>query len=373
MPRPIAKDDRVQQLNLQNRISHNNYDGVNVPAVETHQSISTSSAARASNMDNSVNQNSPNEDQEVVDFHTAQISEVKIEYPDCGDYNFVQSVPMIRIVRIDGRENDSAQLIGKKTEKTKNVETLVPHVKSSSQQAERAQTSHATTSFQGSIQNNNKIKEIAKKGLGSKEAVAEREKESNQSSSNGEVESSLASGSIVLKTNKKTNLSLKNFTTQKIPRFSTLEREPNLSNELLQNNEFENTLPKRLTRSQTRKQETNTTHEMPGRRLTRSQTQDGALFSELGAKGIQTQIVDATRSNVPKKKRKTSLPLPSDDVAAQPLAHSMETRARLRNTNWPSSSNANNAGNSGNVGKRKGGAKFNSKKSQYPKKKGENT
>uniref|UniRef100_A0A1B0A6L3 FHA domain-containing protein n=1 Tax=Glossina pallidipes TaxID=7398 RepID=A0A1B0A6L3_GLOPL len=500
MPRPIVKDERIQQLNLENRISHDIHDSGNVPAVQSHQPIPTRSAVRATNIDNSVNQNSPNGDlnfhtakivevkieypdsgdynfvqsvpmtsivripggendstqliskktekakyvemlrpyvksssqqdeqaqtshattsvqgcyeysiqnndkskqvakkslgnkeatninkranqnspngdQEVVNFHTAKIVEVKIEYSDSGDYNFVQSVPMTSIVRIPGGENDSAQLISKKTEKTKYVEMLRPHVKSSSQQDEQAQTSHATTSVQGcyeySIQNNNKIKEIAKKGLGNEKAVAEREKESNKSR-----ESSHTLESTVPKTNKKNNMSTRNIAMQGVPRsrsirYHTLECEPSCFNELPENNEFENTLTKRLTRSQTRKKEinNNTEDEMSGRRLTRSHTQDGerTRVIELVTNGNQTQKENVTRSNVRKKERKTSLPLPSDVVPAQPLAHFMETRARLRNTNRPSSSNANNDGSSGNVAKRKGGAKFYSKKSKYPKK-----
>uniref|UniRef100_A0A1B0A4N5 FHA domain-containing protein n=1 Tax=Glossina pallidipes TaxID=7398 RepID=A0A1B0A4N5_GLOPL len=63
-PRPIVKDERIQQLDLENRISHDNHDSVHVPAVQSHQPMSTCSAVRATNMDNSLNQNSPNGDQE---------------------------------------------------------------------------------------------------------------------------------------------------------------------------------------------------------------------------------------------------------------------------------------------------------------------
>ncbi|KAI9589093.1 hypothetical protein GQX74_007262 [Glossina fuscipes] len=76
---------------------------------------------------------------------------------------------------------------------------------------------------------------------------------------------------------------------------------------------------------------------MPGRRLTRSCKQDG--------------------ERTKKKERKTSLT----------LVHFMETRARLRNTNRSSCSNANNAESSENEVKRKGGANFSSKKSKYAK------
>uniref|UniRef100_A0A1B0AI19 Mediator of DNA damage checkpoint protein 1 n=1 Tax=Glossina pallidipes TaxID=7398 RepID=A0A1B0AI19_GLOPL len=329
---------------------------------------------KATNINKRANQNSPNGDQEVVNSHTAKITEVKIEYPDSDDYTFIQSVPMTSAVRIGGGENDSAQLISKKTEKTKNVEMLFPHVTISSQQAERAQTSHATTSFQGSMQNNKKIKQIVKKGLENKKAIAGREKESNKSRSNDGIESSYTSENAVPKTKKSSNMSARNIATQGIlrrrsTRCHTVEFEPSCFNELPENNEFET---KRVTRSQTRKKESNNTeHEMPGRRLTRSYTQEGerTRFIELGANHNETQKVNVTLSNVHKKERKTSLPLPSDVVPTQPLAHFMEIRARLRNTNRPSSSNGNNAGSSGNVAKRKGGTKFNSKKSKYQKKK----
>uniref|UniRef100_A0A1B0FAX3 Mediator of DNA damage checkpoint protein 1 n=1 Tax=Glossina morsitans morsitans TaxID=37546 RepID=A0A1B0FAX3_GLOMM len=370
MPRPILKDERVQQLHLENRISHDNHDSINVPAVQSHQPISTCSAARATNIDNSVNQNSPNGDQEVGNVSMPEIQEVKIEYPDSGDYNFIQSVPMILLVpiRTGGGESDSAQLISKKTEKTKNVEMLSPHVTSCSQQAERAQISHATTSFQGSIQNN---KKIIKKGLENKKAIAGREKESNKSTSNDGKESSYRSESAVPKTKKKSNMSTRNIATQGMPgrrstRCYTLVCDPRCFNKLPENNE---SASKRVTRSQTRKQETsnNTEHEMPSRRLTRSYTQEWerTRFIELVGNGNKTQKVNVTRSNVRKKERDTSLPLPSDVVPTQP--RNVVNRPSSSNANnagssgnvanRPSSSNANNAGSSGNVAKRKGGAK----------------